>query len=590
MLNRARFFRLTLPLTMLLPCLLLILCGGSTAASPVAVFPIPGSQVASPRAQIAFRGVPASQLGTVTVTGSRSGAHSGSIESDSDGQGASFLPDKPFDAGESVTVSTSLDILGASKGTFRFTVASPAPGYPPTHWPPAYRNANDVWRFHSRPDLVPAASTITKRGATAPGDIFLSPQFGPLQDGPMILDASGNLIWFKRLNGNDSAADFRVQRYQGRPVLTWWQGYVTGGIGVGEGVINDSSYRQIMTVNAANGLHADLHEFTITPQGTALLTAEYPVYWNASSIHGSRRQIVDDSVVQEIDIATGLLLYQWDSLDHIPVSSSYQALPRNSAFAYDYFHVNSVSLDPDGTLLVSGRNTSAAYKVDHRSGHVIWTLGGRHSSFRMRSGSTFALQHDVRIRSAHDWFVTVFDDGDGPPRTNGQSRGLKLFLDVKHMTAARVAEFDHAPPLLSGFEGNYQQLQGGDQFFGWGQQPYFSEFNSRGQMVFDGHFIDGEASYRAYRFMWSGAPQTLPSVAVSGNGRTMSVYASWNGATNVASWRVLAGSSAGALRAVATAAKRGFETGITVGTQSYVAVQALDSHGHTLATSPTVRG
>jgi Arylsulfotransferase (ASST) len=293
--------------------------------------------------------------------------------------------------------------------------------------------------------------------------------------------------------------------------------------------------------------------------------------------------------VQEIDIPTGLVLFQWDSLDHVPITDTYQRLPKNPRFPLDYFHVNSVEPDNDGTLVISARNTWAAYKVDHSSGATIWILGGRRSTFRMGTGAPFAFQHDVRVRAGHDLFVTLFDDGAGPPDVHRQSRGLKLFLDLKHHFAKTVGQDKHSPPLLAGFEGNYQQLAPGEDFLGWGQQPYFTEYNSHDQVVFDGHFIGGNASYRAYRFRWTGTPQTPPAVATSNRGSKTTVYVSWNGATNVARWRVLGGRSAAALRDVATAPKRGFETSITTGSQQYVAVQALDSGGHTLATSAVVR-
>jgi hypothetical protein len=124
---------------------------------------------------------------------------------------------------------------------------------------------------------------------------------------------------------------------------------------------------------------------------------------------------------------------------------------------------------------------------------------------------------------------------------------------------------------------------------GWGQAPYFSEYTPAGALVLDGRFVDSNSSYRAYRFRWNGTPRTSPKVAVSTSGGTTTVYVSWNGATAVEAWRVLAGSSTTGLHAVTTANKQGFETAIAITPQRYVAVQALDSSGRTLATSSTVR-
>lgn len=567
----------------------LVRAPGRAAASPtVDVFPIPGSQVAPPHTQIVFRGVPASQLGTILVSGSKSGPHNGTVQSDSDGHGGSFLPTTPFKRGETVTVRTALNIAGASGGTYKFHVADATGLFGTAHWPAASRSPGDVWHFHSRKDIFPPAVKIDRSGSTAPGDIFVASQYGPVQTGPEILDSSGNVIWFKAMTGNNSASDFRVQQYRGRNVLTWWQGYVTAGIGFGEDVINNSAYQVTNVVRAANGLAADHHEFQITPQNTALITAYQPVRWNTGALHGPSGQITLDAEVQEIDIPTGLVLFQWDSLDHVPITDTYSHLPSSGGVPFDYFHVNSIDVDHDGNLILSARNTWASYKVNHSTARTIWTLGGKHSSFRMLSGASFAFQHDVRVRSGHDWFVTLFDDGGGPPSVH-PARGLKLFLDTKNMVAKPVGVDAHSPSINTNFEGNYQQLAGGDDFIGWGQAPYFSEYNSHGQEVFDARFKASTPTYRAYRFQWTGNPHTTPAVIGASRGNSTGIFVSWNGATNVSSWRVEGGSSPNSLHTVASSPKRGFETSITFGRQTYVAVQALDGGGHVLSTSKPVK-
>jgi hypothetical protein len=529
--------------------------------------------------------VGAANLGQITVTGSASGAHTGTIQADSDGNGGSFLPSQPFTAGEVVTVSTSLNIAGATNGTFQFTIATPAGGIPPVHWLVAPRVRGDVWGYHSRPDLAPAAVRVAKwTRHTAPGAIFVAPQFGPLQDGPEIIGPGGGLIWFDPLPGIGAAADFRVQTYQGQPVLTWWQGYTTAGVGVGQDEIYNSSYQPVATVQAVGGVHADLHEFKITPQGTALITAYYPVLWDATTVHGPKREIVLDSIVQEIDIRTGLLLFEWDSLDHVPLSASYVPMPSaRTRNPFDYFHVNSIDEDHDGNLLISARNTWAVYKVSHQTGQIIWTLGGKQSSFKFGPGASFAFQHDARVRANNDMFITVFDDGAGPPPIEKQSRAIKLILDLKHMTARLVAQHQHG--LLANFEGSFQQLPDFDDFVGWGQQPYFSEYESHGRLIFDAGFVGGSSSYRAYRFQWNGTPATPPAIAYTA-GRTPTVYASWNGATNVSYWRVLGGSTPTTLQPLATTRKGWFETWIRLpSAPRYVVAQALDAHRHVLGTS-----
>lgn len=569
-------------------------CGSAQVArvalgsGSVSVFPIPGSRVASPEAQIVFRGVSVSRLRHVTVTGSSTGGHSGRLLSDSDHDGGSFIPTRPFAPGEHVAVSAQLRGGSASKLiSFGFQVAHPVGKVPKAKLHFVSRKPGDVMSFHSRPDLVPPAVTMDRPGGD-PGDerIFLGPEEGPVQSGAMILDPDGKLVYFRPVPKGQVVTDFRVQRYLGRPVLTYFEGYIGSGAGNGEDHIVDTSYRQVALVRAANGLRADMHEFDLLPGGRALITAYFPVRWPDSPRPGAKEEVVLDGVVQEIDIRTGLLLFQWDSLDHVPLSASYVAPDKHKP--YDYFHINSVHADLDGNLIISSRNTWAAYKVGARDGQILWRLGGKHSTFKLPRADTFSFQHDVRARAPGDRLVTLFDNGAGPPDVQSESRGLTLRLDLKRRTATVVGVLQHSPPLLAHFEGNVQELPAGGVFLGWGQKPYFTEF-SGGRVVLDGHFVGSNPSYRAYLESWNATPAAAPALAASASAHGTRVYASWNGATGVARWRLLAGPQSGALKAVTTVPWTGFETTIAAPVERYVAVQALDADGHVIGHSPTIR-
>ena len=442
--------------------------------------------------------------------------------------------------------------------------------------------SNGVQYFHSRPDLEPASITINRQSSSQyNGDIFLTPQYGPLQDGPMLLDSTGHLLWFQPLPADQLAADFRVQQLNGQPVLTWWQGFTNNGSGRGEGVIYNSQYQQIATVQAGNGLQGvDLHEFLVTPQGDAYIVAVNPVHYD-----GMGRPLMD-AVIQEIDIKTGLVLFEWHALDHIPLTESFFKFGAKGV-VYDPYHANSIALDSDGNLIVSLRNTWAIYKVNHQTGAVMWTLGSNQNNFKMGSGTQTAFQHDVVVQP--NGVLTAFDDGAGPPQVHTQSRAVELSVNESNMTVSLVRQFEHSPAISAEFEGSAQVLPGGNLFVGWGQQPYFSEFSSSGKLLFDARFTSNTSSYRAYKFAWTGQPTSPPSIAVSNNNDgTTEVWASWNGATTVSSWQVLAGPSPGSLSPQMIVAKRGFETAVSAPTgQPYFAVQALDSKGQVLATSST---
>ena len=607
------------------------------AGGHVTVSPGPGVRDASSATQLSFLGGEGGNtdfhLSQVVVRGSRSGAHAGSLRAYSEGDGASFVPAKPFTPGELVTVHAVLGEGGRSISfAWSFTVAVPDdPGAADvtetTRLDPAPPAPKEYQSFHSLPELRPPDVTVSSTERTASGgDLFLAPYSGVGQYGPMILNEHGELVWFKSLSpAGTRAANLRVQEYEGKPALTWWQDPLDadGSKTAGE-VIANSAYQTIAIVRAGNGYQPDLHEFQITPQGTALITVYDAIDCNLSSVGGPRDGAVADTLLQEIDLKTGLVMYEWHSLDHVPLASSYasaapvskgEPAPVSKAEPYDYFHINSIDVERDGDLLVDSRNTWAAYDVDPRTGQVRWELGGRHSSFKLGPRATPAWQHDAIQQP--DGAITFFDNG-ATPVVHPQSRGIELALDTANMTATLVRSYEHQNPLVAGSQGNVQALSGGDWIVGWGQAGYLSEVNAAGQVLFNAHLPPDWESYRTFAYPWSGQPAEPPALAIAEEpasaasaagtpggkagakaaaGKSAAAgsiaYASWNGATEVASWRVLAGPSPSSLVAVASAPKTGFETAIATPasvTGGYVAVQALAGSGAVLGTSRTIKG
>jgi hypothetical protein len=446
-----------------------------------------------------------------------------------------------------------------------------------------------VRSFRSRPDLTPPALTIsTPASGAQPGYVFTAPFIGPGQHGPLIVDDSGEPVWFAP-RSKATAMNFRVQRYRGKPVLTWWEGKVTSGYGGGTGLILDSSYREVARVRANNGYQSDLHEFLLTSRDTALVAIYSARTADLSTVGGPTAGMVVEGVIQEIDVATGRMLFEWHSLDHVAVEESYRAYPTDPT-GHDYFHLNSIGVDLDGNLLVSARHTSTVYKLDRGSGNVIWRLGGRKSDFALGPGASFSFQHDARRHA--DGTITIFDNGAWSPNgiVEQVSRPIRLVLDTSAMTASLVHTYAIADPRLAIAMGDLQVLPDGGAFIGWGTAGAFSEVAPEGMLRFDARFTGGGNTYRAFRNVWVGTPATKPVAAVAKDGQgAAAVYVSWNGATAVDRWQVRQGARAGALRPVATAPRSGFETTIPLPLATgFVAVAALDAHGKVLGTSPTV--
>ena len=577
---------------------------------------MPGSTTANPHTQISLLGVPAAEIHAVWVIGARSGAHAGRLHGYSQGDGASFVPDTPFDTGERVSVRATIGSGAGKQVAFEFHVDTPYPTGAVASFGNPRAAPADYQSFATLPGVqVPILTVTVPDRDPAAGDVLTTNGPGPGQYGPLIYTPQGQLVWFDRLPGGETAEDLNEQTYTGRRVLTWWRGRVLElGFGQGEDLVMNSSYRVIARVPGGNGLHADLHDFQIAPHGIAYITAYNPIRCNLSPLDGARDGAIIDTAIQEIDMATGLVRWEWHSLDHIPASRSETPTATNTR-PWDWFHINSIDVEGAGlvgtdlgaagvrgagvggaganspdNLFISARNTWAGYQLEGGSGRILWQLGGLKSSFKMGRGTETAWQHDGRVLP--DGEVTFFDDGSNPP-IHHQSRAVRIALDFATHEARLASSYTHSnPPLLAASQGNMQTLAGGGgTVVGYGGVPAISQYARDGALLFDAHLPYEMAFYRAFRFPWSGRPASPPTVLASLNDTSEEtiVHASWNGATEVAAWRVLAGRHTGPLAALATIPTSGFESTTTLPLKyARVAVQALDSAGHVLGTSRTV--
>jgi hypothetical protein len=372
------------------------------------------------------------------------------------------------------------------------------------------------------PTAPPPVSILTSTARFAPNeDIFITPtgDASTYANGPEILSPQGNVVWFGAIPQGQTAADFRVQRLDGQPVLTWWQGTGLGGLSDGTDYIYNTHFQQIAAVKAGNGLTTDGHEFLITPQNTALILSYDTATADLSSIGGPSDQTVVNGVVQEVDIATGKVLLQWDSAHHVPFGQSEQPLPASPSTPWDWFHINAVHLDTDGNLLIDARNTWTTYKVDRFDGHVIWQLGGKDSSFALQAapGQTldsaneiFAWQHDPEALG-HGYYTFFDNESSGTPLLP-YSRAVTVRLDPWRHVATLVASDNQPEGLAAPSQGNAQSTRDGGLFVGWGSLPYFSAFDRGDNLVFNAQFPAGVNSYRAYLLPWG------PSAGAGGTG------------------------------------------------------------------------
>ncbi|KAH8650081.1 ASST-domain-containing protein [Xylariales sp. PMI_506] len=428
----------------------------------------------------------------------------------------------------------------------------------------------------------------------------------------LMYDADGHLVWTSAWPG-ELPYNLLVQEYKGEKYLTFWAGNdAVGGHGAGHYYMLDKHYQLFKTIEGGNGLAADLHEFHITKEGTALMTL-YEVVHRDLAPYGEGEGAVWDGIIQEVDIETGEVLFQWRAFDYFTLADTNRIGSKPiKTEAWDWYHINSVDKDKYGNYLVSARWLSLTY-INGTTGEVIWVMGGKRNMFKDLSGgmaTSFYGQHDARWSENHEE-ITMFDNSiDDANADRAVTRGLRLRVDQKRMTVEVVAEYKPLHRIRAMSQGSLQTLPNGNVLVGYGNSAAWSEHAHQGQLLCqvnvspEKHFGKGEVqSYRVKKFDWEGYPLTPPDVAlvsvvaditepdVSEN--NTSLYVSWNGATEVEEW-ALEGSS-GPLETdkwteLDRVDRTGFETAIKLklGYPKYLRAVGLDWEGNVLGTSAPI--
>ncbi len=569
---------------------LAIMAAPASAAKPkpVSVFPAPKTPVASDETTFSFRGLKPKNLGKVRVVGSQTGRVGHTRLRHSDRRGVSIVPKKSFVPGERVRVFTNKRIKLTNKGDFWVRIGNfygnedeGGPGLPiPTDG------------LNSRPDLKPPTlDVITRTDEAAPGMFF----YAPRRDGMTITDGAGRVRWNEPTGFRSPGTrinDFRPQTLNGKPVLTYWKGAsgVSGFSQVGFFEILNDRYNRIAKFEPGNGYKADGHEFRLTPRGTALVLAYRGVKWDMTSVGGPPDGKVFDNIVQEIDIKTGAVLFEWHALGNVGLKSAEKLIPEDGS-VWDYFHVNAAAPDGD-SILISARSQSTIYRIDRKNARVKWRLRGdglkpKTNSFKMGPGTSFGYQHDMtRLPNGN---ISLLDNGSangyGPP-VNEASSGLVLKLSSNKGTrkATLVKRYTHPDEVVALSQAGMHPQENGNFVIGWGQLKRITEFTADGEVAFDATFDSSAApSYRAYKSAWVGKPKDRPAIASEADGDGAKVWASWNGSTTVRSWKVYTGPSEGSLTEVGSSPWTGLETEISIPTvDSNVKVVALDANGNEL--------
>lgn len=535
-----------------------------------------GAQLVSPGTTIVFRSGEYINEKTVdsklfNLVGSKSGRHEGLAVLSDDQRTVIFKPTVPFALGENVKVDIGAGIqtmAGQSIGPIasRFTTsvhgsASLLPyGFSSLDegglvTPAVWENTRTMSGPHyaTVPADFPTITVTTPASGTADGYVFISPFPGvPATTSYLIIaDNSGQPIYYEKLG---LAADFKVQS---NGLLTYWEGIFTAaGIGGGTYYAMDNSYKIVDTYQAGNGYQADLHDLQLLPNGHALLIIydNQTVDMSQIAAGGNPSATVTGLIVQELDTLKNVV-FEWRSWDHFLITDTYVSLTTPLV---DYVHGNAVEVDTDGNLLVSSRHLSEITKISRQTGDIIWRLGGKNNQFTFVNDTPpyFDYQHD--IRRLPNGNITLFDN-----RTNlspEYSRAIEYELDEETKIATLAWEYRNTPDTYAVAMGNIQRLSNGSSLIGWGTGQQVTEVKPDGTKAFELALGSFDMSYRAFRYPWRGYPTTQPALVSQIATSTVTLTYSWNGATDIAYYRIYAGDDPHSMTLVGTQIKRGFET------------------------------
>lgn len=384
-----------------------------------------------------------------------------------------------------------------------------------------------------------------------------------------------SLVWAEaatpKVHDTPDTANLQPQMYDGKHYLTFWEGKRIHGHGTGSCFLYDESYQQVHQIQTVNiGVNADFHECKLTDNGTALISAYKIVPWDLRAVGGVANDTILNSYFQEIDIATGELVFSWIASDHFTMEDSYERYMKNSD-AYDFFHLNSVSKTPSGDFLISSRHLHMvaliAGKDSPGPGSPVWILNGKRNQFTDQSGGAalnFSRQHQAQFHNKEGTELTLFDN-HAPPSVYTYtdcavdcSKAMRLSLDTNAKTVRLLATYPHSRGLVSSSMGSIQELSDygvpdGNIVVGWGANPTVTEYSLEdGSCVMDiqfspyhtfnhtfgtSHDTSPLITYRAFKADWVGFPSTNPDIAA--DWETQKIWVSWNGATEVRSWAVV---------------------------------------------------
>lgn len=267
--------------------------------------------------------------------------------------------------------------------------------------------------------------------------------------------------------------------------------------------VTSQSFQPVDSFSNSPNMGGDVHELQILPGGHYLVGGYQVDTFDLSQEFyqgepGAAKTPVKGFAFEVLD-KNHEQLFHWESNDHILPTESYSFYGYNPEF-FNNVHGNSIDVDREGNYLLSFRHLNAIYKIDGKSGKILWKLGGKSSDFSFANDTGFSAQHDARFHGGG--VISLFDNGN--MNTPPASRAIVYQLDTIRSEATKIWEYTGPCTTFSYAMGNHQLLDKGHHLINFGtsqpSDPNVVIVNRHGKLISSLQFEYGVTSYRTYFF------------------------------------------------------------------------------------------
>jgi len=217
-----------------------------------------------------------------------------------------------------------------------------------------------------------------------------------------IVDYKGNLRWYHTLEGTG----FKVVHYTKEQTILSILGTNDEPTSYGSEILEINLQGDTLThIKKGEGdLKQVIHHEIIKKSANEIVTITVDQkIMDLTSIGGKKQDTINGDGILILD-KKGKQLWKWSVFDDLDPFKDKDLLKTKK----DWTHANSLSYDTDGNFLISFYNNGQIWKINSKTGKVIWKLG-KGGTMKMAPDTNFSQAHAAHIDQ--DGSLLFFDNG-----------------------------------------------------------------------------------------------------------------------------------------------------------------------------------